>query len=180
MIETKRWLAIGVGLALAACGGQTDNQEPETAQASAQAKPALYHVADPCGGLSDAEAAALLGIPAEDLDKTVLGPMFDNACSLKSKAKPLGPSISFSLAEEGSVADAEAAFERQAGNFATTVQGEPVEGLGDQATWFGSRDPVVLDRLLARKGNVWLDVISAPEKEDGARRVAEAVLGKLG
>jgi len=38
----------------------------------------------------------------------------------------------------------------------------------------------VLDRLLARKGNVWLDVISAPEKEDGAKRVAEAVLGKLG
>ncbi len=180
MIDAKRWLAVGAGLALACCGGKTGSDAPQAPQASPEAKQALYHVADECGGLSDAEAAALLGIPAEDLDKTVLGPMFDNACRLKSSAQPLGPSISFSLAEEDSAADAEAAFDRQAGNFATTVPGEPVEGIGDQATWFGRREPVVLDRLLARKGNVWLDVISAPEKEDGAKRVAEAVLGKLG
>ena len=115
----------------------------------------------------------------EDLEKKVLGEMRDNACNITSSTRPLGGTISFVLREESSVALAEAGFDQQKQGFATVVPPEAVEDLGDAAAWFGSRGPVVLNRLLARKGNVWLDVIGAPGGVDGARKVATAVLEKL-
>jgi hypothetical protein len=181
MISRKLGLAVLAGAWLVACGdsGTVGDEQAGAEKTPSRTKETLYSVVDQCGGLGDGEAAALLGIPVEELEKKVLGEMMDNACNITSSARPLGGTIGFVLREESSVAVAEAGFDGQKQDFAIVVTPEAVEDLGDAAAWFGSKGPVVLNRLLARKGNVWLDVIAAPGGVDGARKVAEAVLEKL-
>jgi hypothetical protein len=133
---------------------------------------------DPCAGLSDGEAAALLGTPAGDVERSELGPMVGGGCSLKSRSQ-MTKSIVFVLHREGSLAAGRAAFEQQKAGFEAVVPAREVAGLGDEAAWFGSREPVVLKRLLVRKGNVWLDVVAAPDDLAGSQKVAQVVLRKL-
>jgi hypothetical protein len=180
MEPMKPGLTLLLGVLLAACGGGADPGGGGR-QSDRPDRPAetLYSAVDHCGGLGTTEAASLLGVPADEVEMKVLGEMMDNACSIQSSAGPLGGVVTFTLREESSVAEAESAFDRQAGDFATTVTSEAVTELGDEALWFGSADPVVLDRLLARKGNVWLDVISAPNGREGSMAVARAVLQRL-
>jgi hypothetical protein len=181
MIPRKLGLVALAGVWLVSCGdgGTAADKQVSAEEEPSHAEQTLHTIADQCGGLEGDEAAALLGIPAGELEKKVLGEMMDNACRLSSSTQPLGETVKFVLREESSVVAAMAGFDQQAEGFATVVAAEPVEGLGDAAAWYGSRDPVVLDRLLARKGNVWLDVITAPGGLDGARKVAEAVFAKL-
>jgi hypothetical protein len=182
MVDPTRWVVAILSAAwLVACGsgGPKGTGGPGSAAGTSRSSEKVYTVADQCAGLSESEAGALLGIPASDVQKKVLGEAMDSACSVASSAHPLGDRLSFALDRSDSVSAAEAAFERRKGDFATTVTPEAVAGLGDAAVWFGRHEPVVLDRLLVRKGNVVLDVISAPNGLDGAKKVAQAVLGKL-
>jgi hypothetical protein len=167
---------LALALALVACSGGPHDGAGNARPPKAGER--LRSVPDPCGELGDDEAAGLLGISVADLERSVMGPMFDNACSLKSRSQPL-KSIIFVLRREDSVSAGRAAFHKEKAEFAVTVAEREVVGLGDEAAWFGGREPVVLKRLLARKGNVCLDVISAPGDLAGARSVAEAVFQKL-
>jgi hypothetical protein len=177
MIRTKPWPVFLAGVCLVACAGGKVDERSGTAGTAGGDRKALYSIADPCGGLTDSEAAALLGIPVGDVEKKALGEMMDNACSLRSSTERR-KTVTFTLHRESSIAAAQAGLDRFAGNLGVTVPAERLAGLGEDAAWFGRKEPVVLDRLLVRKGNVWLDV-SAAAGLDGSRRVAEAVLAKL-
>ncbi len=182
MSEPVKWtVAILAAAALVACGGggAKGAAQSGSAEQSNHSSEKLYAIADQCGGLTDGEAGVLLGIPASDVQKKVLGEAMDDACSITSSAHPLDKRLSFALDREDSVAAAEGAFERRKGDFAISVTAEPVADLGDAAVWFGRKDPVILNRLLVRKGNVVLDVIATPNHLEGAKAVAQAVLGKL-
>jgi hypothetical protein len=180
MTHGKTWVTLLSGLLILSCGG-TPPVEQEAASAAEgpdTTQKALLTVADPCGGLDDSEAAALLEIPAEELERKVLGEAMDNACALSSR-ESMRKQITFVLREEASVAVAEREFGELKGGFASVVTGDPVEGLGDEAIWFGEKGPVVFKRLLVRKSNVWLDVVGAPGGLEGSSKVAQVVLRKL-
>lgn len=183
MIDKKMCWAALATVALVACGGAPEGN-PRDAQGTVASEPApkeargtLQSTADACGGLDEADAAALLEVPVEEVQKKILESM-DNLCSLRS-TKSLQKTISFVVRTEDSAEEAEAELTQLGTSMGTAVPPEPVAGLGDDAVWLGERGPVVLKRLLVRRGNVWIDVVSAPGDLDGARKVAEAILQKM-
>jgi hypothetical protein len=160
-------LAFCGALALAVLGGGC-SKTPQPHATKAAAGPAV----GPCGGVKAADAAAILHIPASDVDGPHTSKVF--SCLFRSR-KDAFTTLSFNVytADTPAAAAQDLASEKDGFTFLSKIQ--PLANLGDEA--YRAPDPRV-GRLLMRKGRVWLDVIT-PGDEASQRKVAEIVLAHL-
>ncbi len=168
-------LAAVLTAALTACqpagGGKTSASQPAAA-------PAGGFTSGPCGGLTAADAAAILHIPPADVQapRITKNPEVEGAhnCSYRD-AKNLFKSVGFQLAVEKSDAAAMHDMNVEKQNFSTLATVVPLKNLGDEAQRYVWRGDGPAPRLLMRKGNVWLDVMQ-PEDEPSQTKIAGIVL----
>jgi len=160
-------LALCGALALAVLGGGC-SKTPQAHSAKAAAGPTV----GPCGGVKAADAAAILQIPASDVDGPHTSKVF--SCLYRS-SKDAFTRLSFNVytADTPAAAAQALASERDGFKFLSGIQ--PLDNLGDEA--YRAPDPRVR-RLLVRKGRVWLDVVT-PGDEAAQRKVAKIVLEHL-
>lgn len=161
--------------ALTACqpagGGKTAASKPAAASAGA-------FTSGPCGGLTAADAAAILHISPADLQKPQItkNPEVEGAhnCSYRD-SKNMFKSVGFQLAVEKSDAAATHDMNIEQQNFSTFATVSELKNLGDEAQRYVWRGAGPAPRLLMRKGNVWLDVMQ-PEDEASQTKIAGIVL----
>jgi hypothetical protein len=160
------------GLSLALCGtltlvllGGGCSKTPQAHNAKAAAGPTV----GPCGGVKAADAAAILHIPASDVDGPHTSKVF--SCLYRSR-KDAFTTLSFNVhtADTPAAAAQQLASEKDGFTYLSKIQ--PLDNLGDEA--WRAPDPRVR-RLLVRKGRVWLDVVT-PGDEAAQRKVAQIVL----
>lgn len=146
----------GLPLLLAACSSSSSSQAPASAKIG------------PCGGLTVAQAAAILHIPVAD----VKGPQHFStfSCVYRSR-KDFYTSMTFNVYVEPSAAQAQRKLDAVKDGLAYLSPIDPVDHLGDGA-WRAPDSRV--RRLLMRKGNVWLDVVT-PGDQASQVRIAEIV-----
>ena len=167
-VTSRRGLSLALcgAVALAVLGGCS--KAPQDHSANAAAGPAVGL----CGGLKAADAAAILHIPASDVD----GPHTSkvSGCLYWSR-KDVFTRLNFNIytADTPAAAAQKMASEKDGFTFLSRIQ--PLDNLGDEA--WRAPDPRVR-RLLMRKGRVWLDVVT-PGDEAAQRKVAEIVLEHL-
>lgn len=151
----------------AACSSSSTSTSAASASSSSAGMKA-----GPCGGLGAAQAASILHIAPAD----VAGPQHLStfSCVYRS-SQDFYTSLTFNVYVEPSAAQARrklAALKDGLANLSPIVA---VDHLGDEA-WRAPDSRV--RRLLMRKGNVWLDVVT-PGDEASQLRVARIVLANL-
>jgi len=153
----------GACLLLGACS-------PSTPPATSGAQPGAG--IGPCGGLGPAQAAAILHIAPGD----VAGPQHLStfSCIYRSR-KDFYTSLTFNVYVEPSAGQAARKLAALKDGLANLSPIQAVDHLGDEA--WRAPDPRV-KRLLMRKGNVWLDVVT-PGDEVSQVQVARIVLAHL-
>jgi hypothetical protein len=152
-------------LAIALLAGGCSKASPP-ASAASQAR------VDPCGGISAADAASILGVAASD----VKGPQHFKDISCVYRAKDdFYKSVSFNVYPQASAAEAARKLEAEKEGLAVLSPVKALDKLGDEA--YRLPDPRV-KRLLMRKGRVWLDV-TTPGAEAAQIRIAQIVLKHL-
>ena len=126
----------------------------------------------PCGGLGVAQAASILHIPPTD----VSGPQHLSSftCIYRSR-KDFYTSLTYNVYVEPSAGQAARKLEALKEGLADLSPIQAVDHLGDEA--WRAPDPRVR-RLLMRKGNVWLDVVT-PGDQASQVAVAKIVLAHL-
>lgn len=126
----------------------------------------------PCGGLGVAQAASILHIPPND----VSGPQHLSSftCIYRSR-KDFYTSLTYNVYVEPSAGQAARKLEALKEGLADLSPIQAVDHLGDEA--WRAPDPRVR-RLLMRKGNVWLDVVT-PGDQSSQVAVAKIVLAHL-
>jgi hypothetical protein len=123
----------------------------------------------PCGGLTAADAAAILQIPAAD----VTGPQhLETFTCIYRSQKDYYKSLTFNVYVEKSAAEASKKLDALKEGLADLSPAVAVKNLGDEAWRFP--DSRVL-RLLMREGNVRLDVVT-PGDGTSQEKIAEIVL----
>ncbi len=177
--RTSLWAAASLVL-LGACGSDTANTEDVTETANvAPENEAAVQLADvnPCGGLTAADATAILSLSAAELEQeagrmTMEGaPSNAYTCSYTARTD-WTVSLAFALYVEPSAKAAAAQIEEGRQSMGAVSEVESLPGVGDEAYWFPGK---MLERTLARKGAVWIDVLM-PSDKDRQRQVAEAAL----
>ena len=128
----------------------------------------LQSKVDPCGGLTAADAAAILKVPAKDLQ----GPRSNRtySCSYWSKSHHR-VTLNFSLYTEASPAKAVYALDALKQRLAVLSPIIVLKQLGDEA--YRVPDPRI-GQLLMRKGRVWIEVVT-PSDGASQRRIAQIV-----
>lgn len=151
----------GLGLLLAACSPST----PPAASAAAD-------TIGPCGGLTAVQAASILHVPSAD----VAGPQHLStfSCVYRSR-KDFYTSMTFNVYVEPSAAQAQRKLDADKDGLAYLSPINAVDHLGDEA-WRAPDSRV--RRLLMRKRNVWLDVVT-PGDQASQVRIAEIVSGNV-
>ncbi len=151
----------GWALVLAACSPSTS---PGASAAAA--------TTGPCGGLTAAQAAAILHVPPAD----VAGPQHLStfSCVYRSR-QDFYTSLTYNVYVEPSAAQAVQELAAVRDGLANLSPIKAVDGLGDEA-WRAPDSRV--RRLLMRKDNVWLDVVT-PGDEASQRKVASIVLAHI-
>lgn len=160
-------LAFCGALALALLGGGC-SKTPQTQGAKTAAGPSV----GPCGGVKAADAAAILHIPAADVDGPHSNKVF--SCLFRSR-KDAFTTLSFNVHTAATAPAAARQLESERDGFKFLSKIQPLKDLGDEA--YRAPDPRV-GRLLMRKGRVWLDVVT-PSSEAAQRKVAQIVLEHL-
>jgi len=153
------YLAMALGLLVVACS-------------KAPTGPALLSKIDPCGGLTVADAAAILKIPVKDLRGPRSNRIF--SCSYGSRSRRL-LTLNFSIYVEASPAKAQRALDALRQSLAVLSPIIVVDQLGDEA--YRAPDPRV-GQLLLRKGSVWVDIVT-PSNGASQRRIARIVSAHL-
>jgi hypothetical protein len=148
-------------LLLAACSSSTP---PSTSSA--------VDTAGPCGGLTPVQAASILHVPPAD----AAGPQHLStfSCVYRSR-KDFYTSLTFNVYVEASADQARRKLAALKDGLADLSPIVAVDHLGDEA-WRAPDSRV--RRLLVRKDNVWLDVVT-PGDEASQRKVARIVLAHI-
>lgn len=109
---------------------------------------------DPCGGMTEDLAGEMLGVSAAELKKSAdfKAPV---TCRIQSKSNFL-IGMSYSIYIEESPEKAAKELNKIKEGLAFLSEIEAMEGLGDEAFWAGNKRA---RRLVARKGNVLIDVM---------------------
>ncbi len=126
----------------------------------------------PCGGLTAADAAAILQVPVAD----VAGPQHLStfSCVYRSR-QDFYKSLTFNVYVEQSAAEAGKKLDAVKGDLAVLSPVGAVKNLGDEA--WRAPDPRV-QRLLMRKGAIWIDVVT-PGDEVSQKKIVQIVLMHL-
>lgn len=131
-----------------------------------------------CGGVTAADAAAILHIPQTD----VRGPRITKDVELEAAyncwyrdSKNFFKSVNFDLSIEKSAEAAERNMDVERENFSGGGAAVAAMKLGDGAWRYTWRGYGPAPRLLMRKGNVWLDV-HQPEDQASQIKIAQIVL----
>jgi len=162
--RTERLIGLSSFALVLLAGGCSKSAPP--APAASQAK------VDPCGGLSAADAASILGVAASG----VKGPQHFKEFSCVYRAKDdFYKSVSFNVYPEASAAEAARKLAAEKEGLAVLSPVKSLDKLGDEA--YRAPDPRV-KRLLMRKGRVWVDV-TTPGDEATQRRIMQIVLKHL-
>ena len=163
-------------LVLTACGGddthedQTKGTSPGAGHGGTQSVKAdktSVGISLPCGGMTKDVAAEILGVPAEQVEYSFSDQL--NMCSYRVN---LIKSVNYAVYAEPNAVTAEAEMAKVVDGLTYLAACEPVAGIGDAAFYCGGDRA---DRLLARKGAVWIDV-QTPSGQQAKKRVAEQVL----
>lgn len=127
----------------------------------------------PCGGLTAAEAAAIMHVPRT----YVQGPLTtrDISCSYRDTAN-IFKGVSFNLTVQESAAAASQAMDHERDNLTVDDSVVAVKNLGDEAWRLSGQ--YLIPRMLVRAGNVWLEILK-PEDEATQLRIARLVLKHL-
>jgi hypothetical protein len=177
-------------LFLTGCGG-SETPKDATSGTTTQAQQGGKGVVDPakierCGGFTAEMAAGILGVPVSEIQATNhLEYETLRICSFGVQSD-YGKIVSFSLSWEKSAEEAEAGLARTRENLGlaqrsigavtgSTDKGpalEEIPGLGDEA--FYTR---VNDTLVARVGNVTIQVMTAPDLEAYKQIAREVIKG---
>ncbi|MEJ2760521.1 MAG: hypothetical protein P8126_02985 [Gammaproteobacteria bacterium] len=157
-------------LLLAACSQSSSSGAASSADTPAAASSA--ETAGPCGGITASQAASILKIAPAD----VAGPQHLStfSCVYRSR-KDFYTSMTFNVYVEPSATQAHRKLNTQMEGLGNLSKIVAVDHLGDEA--WRAPDPRV-GRLMARKDNVWLDVVT-PSDAVSQVRIARIVLAHV-
>lgn len=158
----------------AACGSQDEaddqsNKDLGTGGAVEVNADSSPGISLPCGGMTEAAAADILGVAAQDIRYS-----YSDMLRMCSFQAGIGKSVSYAVYVESDAETAAAEMAVVADGLQFLVACEPAADVGDEGIYCsGDR----ADRLLVRKGAVWVD-IHAPAGLDAKKRVALSVLNR--
>ena len=163
-------------LVLTGCGSDDTHDDQANGRApgagngsihSTSSDKASVSISLPCGGMTKDVAAEILGVPAEQVEYSFSDQL--NMCSYRVN---LIKSVNYAVYAEPNAVTAEAEMAKVVDGLTYLAACEPVAGIGDASFYCGGDRA---DRLLVRKGAVWIDV-QTPSGLEAKKRVAEQVL----
>jgi hypothetical protein len=162
------------------CGGGTATNGGSGGAASSTGESGGFTIdLDGCGGFTAQDAAAFLGIPADNLEATSESLGENSRWCIFSDRNDSSKSVNFTLSRAASVEEAVTEFDQFRSHVQVAVDtlgkkdqsAHEVPGLGDEAIW-----TPVPGILKVRKGSFSLQ-INAPEGEELQVKIARKLIG---